>query len=170
MTKQGRPHVDQRKLGVYLDDHLAGAAAAIRRMRRTARTLAGTPAGGLLDQIADEVNEEKTELVGIIHDLGLRRSGIKQVLARVGEVAALVKHDRPLGRSQSMNTLLEVELLRSGVMGKRGLWQTLEVHVEVLGLDAVRCRYLAERSERQIATLDDVHAFVRARALLTPPS
>lgn len=170
MTEQGRPHVDQRKLGVYLDDHLAGAAAAIRRMRRTARTLAGSPAGALVDQVADEVAAEKDELVTIIRDLGLGRSGVKQVLARLGEMAALVKHDGPLGRSGSMNTLLEVELLRSGVMGKRGLWQALETHAEVLGLDPVRARYLVERSERQIATLDDVHAFVRGRALLARPA
>lgn len=169
MTAQAQPRVDRRKVAVYLDDHLAGAAAAIRRMRRTARTLAGTPAGALVDQVADEVTEEKAELVAMIRDLGLRRTGVKQMLARVGEVAALVKHDGPLGRSRSMNTLLEVELLRSGVMGKRGLWQTLEENAEALGVDGVRARYFTERSERQIGVLDDVHAFVRARALLGRP-
>lgn len=169
MSDPDRPRLDPHKLWVYLDDHLAGSAAGLRRMRRTARTLVGTPAGELLAQVADEVGEEKAELERVIDGLDMRRSGVKQVAARAGELVARLKVDAPLGRHGSMNTLLEVELLRSAVMGKRGLWQTLEEYADDLELDATRARYLADRSERQVATLDEVHAFVRRRALLTRP-
>ncbi len=169
MSDPDRPRLDRHKLWVYLDDHLAGAAAGLRRMRRTARALGGTPAGALLDQVADEVAQEKAELEEIIGRLDLRRSGLKQVAARAGELLARLKVDSALGRRGSMNTLLEVELLRSAVMGKRGLWQTLEVHAAELELDPTRVRHLADRSERQVGTLDEVHAFVRRRALLSRP-
>lgn len=166
---QARPRVDRHKLRVYLDDHLAGAVAGVRRMRSTARRLEGTPAGALLEQVADEVQEEREELEALLDRLDLRRSLVKEVATRLGELGSRVKSDGPLSPKGSMNTLLEVELLRSAVMGKRGLWQTLAEVAEDIGVDRTRAVHLADRSERQVATIDDVHAFVRRRALLSPP-
>jgi len=63
-----------------------------------------------------------------------------------------------------MTLLLEVELMRSAVVGKRGCWQTLADTAEDLGLDAAVFHELSARSLHQHEMLDEVHAHARRRA------
>lgn len=161
----GTGAVDHHLLAVYLNDHLAGAVAGSQRMRRTADTLARTPVGPAMDRVAREVAEEREELRDLLGTLGVTQTLPKQVATWLGEKAARLKaNGRVLGRSP-MTALLEVELLRSAVMGKRGVWQTLTELGPALGIDAVRTRELWEQTDRQVRTLDEVHAYVRTRAL-----
>ena len=63
-----------------------------------------------------------------------------------------------------MTMVLETELLRSAVLGKRGGWQTLADNAEDLGLDAETFHELAEQALHQHERLDEVHAYARRRA------
>lgn len=157
--------VDRRLLSVYLNDHLAGAVAGSQRMRRTADTLARTPVGPAMDRVATEVAEEREELRALLGTLGVTQALPKQVATWLGERLARLKANGRPTRHSPLTTLLEVELLRSAVTGKWGLWQTLALLAPALGIDPERCRALSLQSEQQIATLDEVHAYVRARAL-----
>lgn len=157
--------VDRRALAVYLNDHLAGAVAGAERMRRTADVLARTPVGPGIDRVATEVAAEREELRALLGSLGVTQALPKQVATWVGERVARLKADGGRVRRSPMTALLEVEILRSAVMAKRGLWQTLTELAPSLGVDAARCRELWEQTDRQVATLDEVHAYVRGRAL-----
>lgn len=161
----GAPSLDRGLLQVYLNDHLAGSVAGLHRMRRTARTLARTPVGGDLDAIADEIEGEQAELRAIIAGLDMPESRVKQMATWAGEKVARLKANGRLGRHSPMTPLLEVELLRSAVMGKRGLWQTLADLAPSIGLDASRPSGLLVQTDRQIERLDRVHEHVRVRAL-----
>ena len=156
---------DVELLGVYLNDHLAGSVAGLHRFERAAEALGRAPVGALLGQIAEEIRSEQDELREIIVVLGYHRSMVKQAAGWVAERLARVKNRGSLLRRSPASTLLEVELLRSAVMGKRGVWQTLAELAPQLGLEPGRMQGLLDITERQLATLDEVHAYVRARAL-----
>ena len=63
-----------------------------------------------------------------------------------------------------MTLVLEAELMRSAVIGKLGMWQTLEGNAEALGLDAEQFRGFAQKAEHQREVLDTVHSYARSRA------
>ncbi|MCL3860150.1 hypothetical protein [Actinotalea sp. K2] len=157
--------IDHDLLAVYLNDHLAGASAGVARLRRTADGLSGTPVGPDLDRVAREVEGEREELRGLLADLGVSESRSKQVALWVGERIARLKANGRLTRSSPMTPLLEVELLRSAVMGKRGLWQTLADLSPALGLDGPRVTALLLQTDAQLDTLDQVHSVLRKRSL-----
>lgn len=157
--------LDRRLLRIYLNDHLAGSVAGLHRMRRTGRTLARTPVGPLLDQVADEVEGEQGELRALVASLDMPESLPKQAATWAGEKVARLKGNGRLGRRAPLTPLLEVELLRSAVTGKRGLWQTLADLGPGVGLDASRTAALVAQTDRQLERLDQVHAYVRVRAL-----
>ncbi|GGB97254.1 hypothetical protein [Cellulomonas carbonis] len=157
---------DRGLLGVYLNDHLAGSVAGSQRFQRLARTLHRTPVGADLANIAEEVTEEREELRAVIEGLDVRPQDLlKQAAAWVGERLARLKASRREVASSTTRTLLEVELLRSALVGKLGVWQTLEDLAGDLGLDRDRMAELRRRTQEQVRTMDDVHAYVRGRAL-----
>ena len=159
------PAADLRPLAVYLNDHLAGAVAGSRRLRRTADALQRTPVFPALDRIATEVAAEREELRVLLATLGVVQARPKQVATWLGERMSRVKAGRADVRRSPMAALLEVELLRSAVTGKRGLWQTLADVGPQIGVDPVRCTELVAQTERQVADLDVVHRHVREHAL-----
>lgn len=169
MSSASRPGdsvpVDRQLLGIYLNDHLAGAVAGSGRMRRTADTLARTPVGPALDRVAREVAEERETLRSLIEELGFPQAWPKQVATWVGEHVGRLKLNGRIVRPSPLTALLEVELLRSAVMGKRGLWQTLADEGASAGIDPALARRLLEQTDGQLDALDQAHAYVRSRAL-----
>lgn len=153
-------------LGTYLNDHLAGSVAGAERFARLAAALAHSPAGPALARIAGEVAEERDELRSIIESLDLRpQNRVKQASAWVGEHVSRLKASRRSLRRRRTDALLEVELLRSALVGKLGVWQVLEDLGDVPGVERSRMTELRARTLEQVATMDEVHAQVRARVL-----
>lgn len=165
-SSSGTGRVDHDLLAVYLGDHLAGAVAGSRRMRRTADALSRTPVGPAMDRVAHEVVGERETLRLIGRRLDLHPSWTKQAATFVAELVGRLKLNGRLVRRSPMTPLLEVELLRSAVTGKLGIWQTLLELAGDLGLDPEEIRRLVAQTQAQIATLDEVHGYLRARALL----
>nr|WP_297429917.1 hypothetical protein [uncultured Actinotalea sp.] len=153
-------------LGTYLNDHLAGSVAGAERFARLASALRSSPVGSDVRRVAHEVAQERDELRGIIETLELRpQNRLKQAAAWLGEHAARVKASRGTLRRHRADTLLEVELLRSALVGKLGVWQVLEDLGDGMGYDPARMGRLRARTLEQVATMDEVHAVVRARVL-----
>jgi UDP-glucose 4-epimerase len=157
--------LDRVLVRVYLNDHLAGSIGGLRRLRRTAETLGRTPVGPGIARVAAEVDAEHEELKEIIDGLGMPQSLPKQAATWAAERVARLKSNGRVFRHSSMTPLLEIELLRSAVMGKRGLWQTLVDIGPALDVDPARAQELVDQTDRQLRTLDEAHAYVRTRAL-----
>lgn len=157
-------HLDGQMLGLYLADHLAGAAGGVSRFERLARVWRDRPFGQDFAMLAEQVDEESEQLREIIDVLDARPRRPRQLAVKVAEHLARLKvNGRPFSRSP-MGLLLEIEVMRSAVLGKRGLWQTLEELGGDLGLPAETFATLIERSEAQVAVLDRLHARIRAHA------
>jgi len=147
----------QRLLGIYLDDHLAGATAGLARFRATAAAQRGTPAGAVLARLRDEVAEDLRDLQVLVDRCGLpRRSGLR-VLAAVAERAGRLKPNGRLVRRSPLAPVIDLEGLLLGVLGKGALWRALRTLAEHDDrFDAAHLTALAERADRQAAELDDL--------------
>lgn len=160
-----RAPVDRALLSLYLRDHLAGATAGTQRLRRMARANAETVIGRPLTELAAEIAEDRAAVRAVMARLGVRRGRVRSVLAALGERAGRLKTNRRIVRPSPLTPLLETELARSAVAGKKGLWQSLRARADELDLDAAELDRLTERADRQLAALDRVHAAVRGPAL-----
>jgi hypothetical protein len=156
----------ERLLGIYLDDHLAGATAGLSRFAATARALRGTPAGDVLTRLHGEVAEDLQELQAVIARLGLpRRSGLR-VLAAVAERAGRLKPNGRLVRRSPLASVVDLEGLLLGVEGKGALWRALRALADTdPRLDAPHLDALAERARRQAAELEDLRRSAVLEAL-----
>ena len=125
-------------LQTYLNDHLTGSVMAIELGERTIRENEGGPIAARLSPLVEQIREDQTVLKGVIERLGTGESSLKKAGAWLAEKAGRVK----LGGTDEPGDLsrLEVlEMLTTGVHGKRALWRALRVvavrYEELRGLD-----------------------------------
>lgn len=153
------PELERDIFGLYLSDHLTGATAGVERCERMAEAYADTDLGPDLAALATEIRDERTFLAELIATLELRQRPHRQAAAWVAEKAGRLKtNNRPSG--SPMTPLLEIELMRSAVMGKLGVWQTLIALAPDLGLPPELFTALAERARDQAATVERLHQHV----------
>ncbi|MGW5331214.1 hypothetical protein [Streptomyces bauhiniae] len=155
-TRQaGRLRLDL--LGIYLNDHLAGATVGTNRARYVARASRGTPIGEALEPIAREIAQDRRSLLDIMARLGVPVRQYKVWAGRVTELAGRLKSNGRLVRRSPLTTVVELEFLRLGVEGKAAGWRTLRPLAETDGrLDPRQLDRLLERAERQLRTLEEL--------------
>ncbi len=157
--------LDADLVQLYLSDHLTGATAGGSRISAMAKRHAQSPIGPSLAALSEELTRERQRVQEIIEELGLRPLRHRQVAAWVGEHLGRLKLNGRLVTTSPMTPLLEVELMRSAVMGKLGLWQTLAHLAPELALDPAEFDRLAAQAHRQIESLDAVQEQVRQTGL-----
>lgn len=160
---KGRP--GEALLGIYLNDHLAGATGGLELFRRAARAHRGSPAGAVLERLTGEIVEDRAALRDVMRGLGVPVRRYKVYGGWVGEKLGRLKlNGRLLGRSP-LSSLIELETLRLGVEGKGAGWRTLRTMAERDDrLDAARLDDLIARAHRQADTLEELR--VRTAAAL----
>ncbi|WP_434591283.1 NAD-dependent epimerase/dehydratase family protein [Brevibacterium sp. 1718] len=156
--------VDMDLLGRYLSDHLTGATAGAERIERMAADFVDTPVFAALSELVAEIRGEHLYVQHLIGQLGLRRRRLAEAVSWAGERVGRLKSNGSLLKRSPMTLVLEAELMRSAVVGKLGMWQTLEDNAEALGLDAQQFRAFAQKAEHQRGVLDSVHGYARSRA------
>jgi UDP-glucose 4-epimerase len=152
-------------MSLYLSDHLTGATAGVNRIERMAADFVDTPVYSELATLADAIRANRELLRNIIDDLGFARRPYRQAAAWAAERVGRLKFNGRVIERSPMTMLLETELMRSGVQGQVGLWETLQEHAGDLGLDTEVFGRLIEDTHGMLATLDRVHAYARSRAL-----
>ncbi len=151
-------------LGLYLSDHLTGATAGAQRIKRMADAYIDTPVYAKLSELAIMIPGERQMLKEIIRDLRLAQRPHRQGAAFLAERAGRLKLNQRLFSRSPMSLVLETELMRSAVMGKKGVWQTLRDNAEHLGLNEDFVDELVVSADKQAAILDEVHQYARGRA------
>jgi hypothetical protein len=144
-------------LGIYLNDHLAGATGGVELFRRAAGGHRGRPLGGALEQLAEEVAADRAALIEVMDRLGVPVRHYKVYAARVAERLGRLKlNGRVFGRSP-LSSLIELEGMRLGVEGKAALWTVLRALADHdRRLDAPRLDRLLERARSQADTLEEL--------------
>lgn len=144
-------------LHVYLNDHLSGAAAGTRLAARVARAQGDTPMGRELDLIVVQIAEDRTALIDIMHSVGVTPSRFMEWLGRMTEAMTRFKpNGRLLGRTP-ITTLIELETLRLGVLGKLQGWTTLAHTAEYdTRLDRAHLHSLERKAVHQASLLEEL--------------
>jgi hypothetical protein len=118
-------------LPIYLNDHLAGAVAAVQLARRAAGQNEGTEYGQALVRLADEIDQDRRTLQDLLKRLGVRGDPVKLLSSVVAEKLGRFKLNGELLRYSPLSRLEEIEILMLGVEGKLALWRALRANVDV---------------------------------------
>jgi hypothetical protein len=139
----------QGLLGVYLNDHLAGATAGLELVRRmTASAESGTESAAVLKRLVTEIAADRSALIKFMTALEIKIRGYKMFAAWAGEKAARLKFNGRLLTRSPLSNLEETEILRldagqldellARATGQSDTLESLRVHIaeQVLTDDA----------------------------------
>lgn len=160
-------HADELDLTLvrtYVNDHITGASAVSQRVERMSRNPDAADDAPALARLARELHEERRIHEATARDLGFTLSRWKHLGAAVAERVARLKPNGRFTHRSPLSLVLELEILRSGLEGKRLGWVTLREHADALGLDPERLDALVERSRAQADLVEQISARHRAHA------
>ncbi len=118
-------HSEPALLGVYLNDHLAGATGGIELVRRMAGADRGSQLGEALQRLESEIVADRVALLEMMAALGVPVRRYKSYLAWMAERAGRLKLNGHLLRQSPLSRLVELEALRLAVEAKAAGWRTL---------------------------------------------
>ncbi len=151
-------------LGTYLNDHLAGAAFALKLLSRLAHDTSDLALRELALRLHREISHDRQQLEAIAARIGSKPSRLKNVVARLGEKLSRLK----LGHTSSGNrgTFEALEALALGILGKLALWTALESinHPQLSDIDF---SMLKQRALEQHAEAEN-HRLRMARLAFAP--
>ena len=158
------------RLATYLNDHLAGAVAALELLEHLEKQYAGTPVERFATGMRVDVEADRKELEALARRLGVGESGARKATAWLAERVARLKLrlDDPDGGP--LRLLESVEVLALGIDGKRALWASLAAAAErgAPGLQGVDYARLAERADEQRRRAETVRLDAARAALAAP--
>ncbi|MFF3461995.1 hypothetical protein [Streptomyces sp. NPDC002619] len=144
-------------LGIYLNDHLAGATLGVGLARHVAYRHRRSVRGSSLEQIADEIAEDRQSLLRIMDKLGVPARRYKMCVGWAAERMRRLKPNGVTHRSSGLDTVMELETLRLGVEGKSLLWLTLlELAPGRTDLDESQLKDLLDRARNQLGALEEL--------------
>jgi hypothetical protein len=153
-------------LGIYLNDHLAGATGGTELARRVAAAHQGGETGNSLRRLAMDVAADRAALLDLMAALEIPVRAYKVYAGLIGERAGRLKPNGRLLARSPLSSLEELELLRLGVTGKAAGWRTLRLLAETdPRLDGSRLDELIARAGSQLEFLEDLRVRA-ARAVL----
>jgi hypothetical protein len=153
------------RLGIYLNDHLAGATVGVEIARRVRGSNEDDPAfGPPLGEICAEIEADRETLKAVMDQLGVGQSRVKPLAATAGERLGRLKLNGQLRGYSPLSRLDELEILQIGVAGKRRLWRALE-HTHSDDLPGFELGELAERATDQLRRLEALHLKAASLAL-----
>jgi hypothetical protein len=150
-------------LGVYLNDHLAGATMGRDLARQLESQSEGTPLGERMGSIAGAIEADREELEDLMERLGTTADPLKQSVTWLTEKVARLKFTGATTGDRELGTFLALETLSLGVEGKLALWQALAAIGEAEpALEGMSLQDLIRRAETQRVALE------RERLALAP--
>ena len=121
---------DTEALDVYLNDHLAGSAAAVELVERIRDNYEGTPLAAHMARLLGEIEADRDTLSAVMERLGVVRSTPKQVAGKVLETLSRFRLNERVTGSPEVTRLMELETLSLGIEGKVSLWRSLSEVVD----------------------------------------
>lgn len=144
-------------LGIYLNDHLAGATGGAELARRAAGAHQGSAIGDDLTRLATEIAEDRGALLSMMTALGIPVRHYKTLAAWAAEKVGRLKLNGQVRGRSPLSSVVELEALRLAVEGKAAGWRTLRELAEHDGrLDAGRLDGLLARARQQASTLEQL--------------
>jgi hypothetical protein len=153
-------------LSTYLNDHLAGAAAAVELLDHLLELHRGSDRRTFYETVQAEIIEDQKALQGLVSRISGRESQVRKAAAWFSEKLAQAKlalDDRSGGQFRTFEAL---EALTLGIQGKLLLWKALNeaarLNPALQGMDFVG---LQKRAQEQYARVDQERLQVARLAL-----
>jgi hypothetical protein len=144
-------------LGVYCNDHLAAATGGIELVSRMLGVHRGTAYEPRLEELLDELREERSALKGQMSALGLPVRQYKQAAVWLGEKVSRAKLNGHLLSRSPLSDLVEFEFIATAVLAKRAGFETLRAAAEVEPrIDEALFERLIAQADKQHHWLADV--------------
>jgi hypothetical protein len=140
-------------LSIYLHDHLGAAQSAVELLDYWQEKHRGEPLGIFAAELRTEVEADVAELRQIIARVGASPHSMKEAAGWLAEKASRFKlrHEH----SEALGVFEGLEMLALGVLGKRALWEALEVvAVSDPRLQETDLEKLAVRAKQQHARIE----------------
>jgi hypothetical protein len=111
-------------LATYLQDHLAGAVAAIELLEALRSQEADQPLGRVATGLLQEIEADRETLRGLVARIGAQPSVLKEATAWVAQWISRWK----LGQlpTDRLGVFEALEVLSLGILGKRALWRAMQ--------------------------------------------
>ena len=144
-------------LGIYCNDHLAAATGGIELVSRMLGQHRGTTHEPRLEELLDELREERGVLASSMAALGLPVRQYKQVASWIGEKLSRGKLNGHLLSRSPLSDLVEFEVIATAVLAKRAGFESLRALADVdPRLDAAALDRMIAQADKQHDWLADV--------------
>jgi hypothetical protein len=117
--------MDAKRLGIYLNDHLAGSVAGLELALRTEAENRSNPVGRYLAALIPELKHDQAVLEAVMQALELGQDPLKTRAAWLSEKLGRLKLNGTLVRYSPLSRLVELEGLCVATEGRLSLWRTL---------------------------------------------
>lgn len=158
-----------RRLAIYLNDHLAGSVVGTELAKRALRENRGSSFGEFLEWLLGQILEDRATLERLMAELGVSESRVKRAFALALERVGRLKLNGQLTGYSPLSRLVELEGLVLGVTGKRALWIALQ---EIAGTEPRLREFdfdeLRRRAEEQLAGLEGLRIEAARLAFAAP--
>jgi hypothetical protein len=157
-------------LATYLNDHLAGAAAALELLEHVKSWYAGTQIEPFAAELHGDILADRKELESLMERMGVGRSVARRVAGWLAEKGAQLKLKLDDPAAKGLRLLEAMDALSIGIEGKRLLWAALATVAKEdpafrgVDYDALQRRAREQRERIEAMRLD------AARACLTVAS
>ena len=157
LARAGEQPAPEQLLGIYLNDHLAGATSGTELARRMASTGQQTGDRATLRGLARNIDRDRQDLLSIMAALRVPVRRYKTSAAWMAEKAGRLKLNGALLTRSPLSSLEELEILRLGVEGKAAGWRTLREIAETdRRLQAAQLDALIGRAREQADLLEEL--------------
>jgi hypothetical protein len=112
-------------LATYLNDHLAGAVAALELLAHLERAHAGTSVGRALIELRADIDADRETLESLMRRLHVTESRPRKATAWLAERLAWLKLRLDDSGHGAFRLFESLEAVSLGIEGKLGLWRTL---------------------------------------------
>jgi hypothetical protein len=142
-------------LASYLNDHLAGSAAALDLLQRMRAANEGNEVGETVAELHEEIKQDRAALETIMGTLDVDVSSLRQAGGRAMEKVSRVKLDEWATGDRDLSLLLETEAVALGIEGKMAGWCALK-QLSASRLNGVDLDGLIGRARQQRATVEEL--------------
>jgi hypothetical protein len=146
--------MNDKRLLIYLNDHLALMVGEGELAARCRASNKGTGLGEFLQSLEVEIRTQKSMVEDLIARLGGRESQLKQGAAWVAEKLGRCKLNDSLLKYSNLSRLIELQALEAAAQERIAMWETLglvlknDARAQKLGLEA-----LLDRSQQRLNEL-----------------
>jgi hypothetical protein len=160
------PQQRQRLLGIYLNDHLAGATGGVELINRLAAKFSDRSARPQLGRLAAEISQDRQTLLAIMAAAGVQPQRVRVMAGWAAEKLGRTKLNGYLLHRSPLSDVIELETMLVGIGGKVAVWGSLAtLSARDHRFDGDQLQELITRAHRQEAELEALRTGAVIRAM-----